>query len=99
MSSNQDIWFLAYFGLYKRASFCDIPPQPKHLARSFPVPKGIHPIGHLLNEIPATAISSISHIMVPSPPPTITLSSTESIEILSGLNLGFEDSYHHLEET
>ena len=48
-------------------------PQPKLLAKSFPVPIGITPNIMLVNLIPLLAISWITHNTVPSPPQMITL--------------------------
>ena len=48
------------------------------LEKSFPVPQGIVPIGHLAKSISNLIISSITQIMVPSPPPIINLTNLSS---------------------
>lgn len=61
---NQKFYFFYVFKL---------PPHPKTLEKSFPVPNGTIPIGHCSTSTLFLIISSTTHITVPSPPPTITL--------------------------
>jgi hypothetical protein len=50
-----------------------VPPQPKTLLKSFPVPKGIMAKGTLSISILCYTISVITQVIVPSPPPIINL--------------------------
>lgn len=48
------------------------PPQPSCMEKSLPVPQGSGTMATLSISIPACSISSIIHIVVPSPPPVMT---------------------------
>ena len=49
------------------------PPHPKHLDKSFPVPRGMIAIGVLLHSGNSDYIKFIIEPIVPSPPATIIL--------------------------
>lgn len=68
--------FFKYARLCPTTSPGDSGPHPKTREKSFPVPKGMIPIGQFVISTPVLRNSLTTHMTVPSPPPIIALTGT-----------------------